>query len=66
MCNSQFSILSSKAQRPSVLNSQLSICLPLSKSVRARELVLNALAGEKVDIDLENDDLFVLSLPEVV
>ncbi|MBO7213235.1 MAG: hypothetical protein J6U99_01590, partial [Rikenellaceae bacterium] len=29
--------------------------------MRARELVLNALAGEKVDIDLENDDLFVLS-----
>ena len=61
MCNSQFSILSPKAQRPSVLNSQLSIRLPLSKSVRARELVLDALNGRAIEIEEENDDLFVLS-----
>ena len=51
MCNSQFS----------TLNSQFSICLPLSKSVRARELVLDALAGKEVEIEMENDDIFVLS-----
>ena len=51
MCNSQFS----------TLNSQFSICLPLSKSVRARELVLDALAGKEVEIETENDDIFVLS-----
>ena len=61
MCNSQFSILSPKAQRHSVLNSQLSLCLPLSKSVRARELVLDALNGREIEIEDENDDIFVLS-----
>ena len=42
-------------------NSQLSICLPLSKSVRARELVLDALNGRVVEVEEENDDLYVLS-----
>ncbi len=42
-------------------NSQLSIRLPLSKSVRARELVLDALNGREVEMDEENDDLLVLS-----
>ena len=37
------------------------IALPLSKSVRARELVLDALAGKVVEIEEENDDIFVLS-----
>ena len=41
-------------------NSQLSIRLPLSKSVRARELVLDALNGREVEMDEENDDLLVL------
>ena len=40
---------------------ELSIGLPLSKSVRARELVLDALAGKEVEIETENDDIFVLS-----
>ena len=61
MCNSQFSILSPKAQRHSVINSQLSLCLPLSKSVRARELVLDALNGREIEVEDENDDIFVLS-----
>lgn len=42
-------------------NVQFSIALPLSKSVRARELVLDALAGKTVEIEAENDDIFVLS-----
>ena len=42
-------------------NCQFSIVLPLSKSVRARELVLDALDGQCVEVDEENDDLFVLS-----
>ena len=42
-------------------NSQLSIRLPLSKSVMARELVLDALNGRCVEIEEENDDLYVLS-----
>ena len=37
------------------------ISLPLSKSVRARELVLDALAGVEIDVETENDDIFVLS-----
>ena len=45
----------------STLNSQLSIRLPLSKSVMARELVLDALNGRCVEIEEENDDLYVLS-----
>ena len=40
---------------------ELPIDLPLSKSVRARELVLDALAGNKIEIENENDDIFVLS-----
>ena len=35
--------------------------LPLSKSVRARELVLDALNGREIEIEDENDDIFVLS-----
>ena len=37
------------------------LSLPLSKSVRARELVLDALAGKIVEVEDENDDIFVLS-----
>ena len=40
---------------------ELSVGLPLSKSVRARELVLDALAGKEVEVERENDDIFVLS-----
>ena len=40
---------------------KFSIGLPLSKSVRARELVLDALNGREVEIEDENDDIFVLS-----
>ena len=40
---------------------KFSIGLPLSKSVRARELVLDALNGIEVWIEDENDDIFVLS-----
>ena len=50
------SFLSPETQRPLV---QLS--LPLSKSVRARELVLDALVGKIVEVEVENDDIFVLS-----
>ena len=42
-------------------NYQFPIALPLSKSVMARELVLNALNGQCIGVDDENDDLFVLS-----
>ena len=35
--------------------------LPLSKSVRARELVLDALSGKDIAIESENNDIFVLS-----
>ena len=46
-------------------NSQLldkyRLSLPLSKSVRARELVLDALNGRGIEIEDENDDIFVLS-----
>ena len=35
--------------------------LPLSKSVRARELVLDALNGRCVEVEDDNDDIFVLS-----
>lgn len=35
--------------------------LPLSKSVRARELVLDALNGREIEIEDDNDDVFVLS-----
>ena len=41
------------------LNYQFS--LPLSKSVRARELVLDALNGRCVEVEDDNDDIFVLS-----
>ena len=43
----------------SMYNFQFS--LPLSKSVRARELVLDALNGREIEIEDENDDIFVLS-----
>ena len=42
-------------------NIRFLIGLPLSKSIRARELVLDALAGEKIEIEDDNDDIFVLS-----
>ena len=35
--------------------------LPLSKSVRARELVLDALNGREIEVEDDNDDVFVLS-----
>ena len=44
-----------------VENIRFLIGLPLSKSIRARELVLDALAGEKIEIEDDNDDIFVLS-----
>ena len=44
-----------------VENIRFLIGLPLSKSVRARELVLDVLAGEKIEIEDDNDDIFVLS-----
>ena len=43
----------------SMYNFQFS--LPLSKSVRARELVLDALNGRCVEVEDDNDDIFVLS-----
>lgn len=42
-------------------NIRFLIGLPLSKSVRARELILDALNGKEVEIEDENDDIFVLS-----
>lgn len=42
-------------------NIRFLIGLPLSKSVRARELILDALNGREVEIEDENDDIFVLS-----
>ena len=42
-------------------NIRFLIGLPLSKSVRARELVLDALDGREVEIEDDNDDIFVLS-----
>ena len=54
MHNAQFTI-------NNVDEGRLSVCLPLSKSVRARELVLDALNGREVEIEDENDDIFVLS-----
>lgn len=46
-------------------NSQLldkyRLSLPLSKSVRARELILDGLNGKCVDIESDNDDIYVLS-----
>ena len=44
-----------------VENIRFLIGLPLSKSVRARELVLDALDGREVEIEDDNDDIFVLS-----
>ena len=48
-------------EKQNIASLQKLICLPLSKSVRARELVLNALNGQCIEIEEENDDLFVLS-----
>ena len=59
--SSQLSIVVGHNSQLSTLNSQLSIRLPLSKSVMARELVLDALNGRCVEIEEENDDLYVLS-----
>ena len=59
--SSQLSTVVGHNSQLSTLNSQLSIRLPLSKSVMARELVLDALNGRCVEIEEENDDLYVLS-----
>ena len=59
--SSQLSTVVGHNSQLSTLNSQLSIRLPLSKSVMARELVLDALNGRCVEIEEENDDLLVLS-----
>ncbi len=40
---------------------RFTIDLPLSKSVRARELVLDALNGHEIEIEEANDDIFVMS-----
>ena len=59
MHNSQFIIDGLETQ--DVVSLQIMLDLPLSKSVRARELVLDALNNRCVEIDEENDDIFVLS-----
>ncbi|MBQ8722222.1 MAG: hypothetical protein IJY67_08800 [Paludibacteraceae bacterium] len=59
MHNAQFIIDSSETQN--IASLLVGFDLPLSKSVRARELVLDALSGFDVKIEEDNDDLFVLS-----
>ena len=59
MHNAQFIIDSSETQN--IASLLVGFNLPLSKSVRARELVLDALSGFDVKIEEDNDDLFVLS-----
>ena len=59
MRNAQFIIDSSETQN--IASLLVGFDLPLSKSVRARELVLDALSGFDVNIEEDNDDLFVLS-----
>ena len=59
MHNSQFIIDGLETQ--DVVSLQIMLDLPLSKSVRARELVLDALNGREIEVEEENDDIFVLS-----
>ena len=59
MHNSQFIIDGSETQN--IASILVGFDLPLSKSVRARELVLDALNGFEVEIEDDNDDIFVLS-----
>ena len=59
MHNSQFIIDTSETQN--IASLLVGFDLPLSKSVRARELVLDALNGCAVEIEDDNDDIFVLS-----
>ena len=59
MHNSQFIIDTSETQN--IASLLVGFDLPLSKSVRARELVLDALNGFEVEIEDDNDDIFVLS-----
>ena len=59
MHNSQFIIDGSETQN--IASLLVGFDLPLSKSVRARELVLDALNGFEVEIEDDNDDIFVLS-----
>ena len=59
MHNAQFIIDTSETQN--IASLLVGFDLPLSKSVRARELVLDALNGFEVEIEDDNDDIFVLS-----
>ena len=59
MHDSQFIIDTSETQN--IASLLVGFDLPLSKSVRARELVLDALNGFEVEIEDDNDDIFVLS-----
>ena len=59
MHNAQFIIDGSETQN--IASLLVGFDLPLSKSVRARELVLDALNGFEVEIEDDNDDIFVLS-----
>ncbi len=59
MHNAQFIIDSSETQN--IASLLVGFDLPLSKSVRARELVLDALNGREIEVEEENDDIFVLS-----
>ena len=58
MCSQQSTV---NSQQSGEVNFDIQLSLPLSKSVRARELVLDALNGRVVEVEEENDDLFVLS-----
>ena len=58
MCSQQLTV---NSQQLGDVKFDIQLSLPLSKSVRARELVLDALNGRVVEIEEENDDLLVLS-----
>ena len=58
MCSQQSTV---NSQQSGGVNFDIQLSLPLSKSVRARELVLDALNGREIEIEDENDDIFVLS-----
>ena len=58
MCSQQSTV---NSQQSGEVNFDIQLSLPLSKSVRARELVLDALNGREIEIEDENDDIFVLS-----
>ncbi len=58
MCSQQSTV---NSQQSGEVNFDIQLSLPLSKSVRARELVLDALNGREIEIEDENDDISVLS-----